>query len=342
MDKILYFGYVVLTSFKHRKKLLDFSRYYHTKYHKSVLFFLRESYSYYIKYSMHPLDYFYFDVYSNPSFDPQKYASTLFMYRYHKRLNDPKYTQYFFNKMLFHEKFRFLMGHDFINLSRVKETELRNWIISKDPDALMAKKMKSVGGFGVKKIYVGIQADQVYLNKRPLEKSFTYLRKFDMLEEFVVQHDLLNKLNPGCLNTVRVVTVLDNEQKAQLIGAVIRLGVNSDVDNFHSGGIAVNVNLETGKLEGNGFKLAPEDPNCFTEHPVTHVVFDGYQLPFWSKLLDTVQKACFVIPQVRTVGWDVAIRQNGISLIEGNHDWDKIIIEKALKRGIRKDLEKYL
>jgi len=80
----------------------------------------------------------------------------------------------------------------------------------------------------------------------------------------------------------------------------------------------------------------------FDRHPVTNIVFDGYQLPNWDILIEAVKNAALVIPEARTIGWDVAIIDSGVSLIEGNHDWDKIIIEKALKRGIREQLKSYI
>ncbi len=341
MDKVLYFGYVVLTSVKHRKKLLDFSQFLGKKHNKSPFYFLASAYFHYLKYSMHPLDYFYFNVFENQNFNPREYASTLFMYGFHKKLNSKKHIRFFQNKMLFHERFRDFMGHEYINLNDTNLTELKKWIQKKKPESLVLKEYKSVGGFGVKKIKISFSENEVFVNNSRLEEKFSYLRKFDLAEEFVQQHSLINKLNPSCLNTVRVVTVRPND-RVDIIGAVIRLGVNNDVDNFHSGGIAVNIDLSTGCLIGEGFKLAPSNPDRFHEHPVTKISLDGYCLPHWNQVLETVKKASFVVPEVRTVGWDVAITEKGVSLIEGNHDWDKIIIEKALKRGIRKDLEKYL
>lgn len=60
---------------------------------------------------MHPLDYFYFNVYENNKFNPTEQASTLSMYKFHNMLKDKKNTKYFFNKMLFHQKFKGYIGH---------------------------------------------------------------------------------------------------------------------------------------------------------------------------------------------------------------------------------------
>ncbi len=291
---------------------------------------------------MHPLDYFYFNVFKNEKFNPNDYANTMFMYRFHKKLNDKKYTKYFFNKMLFHQKFKEYMGHGYINLKKTNINELRKWIIDKKPDSLIIKKINSVGGFGVKRVRIKLKDNDVFIDNQTINDKFQFLQKFDLIEEFVVQHELINKINPSCLNTVRVATVLDKDNTVNILGAVIRFGVNNDVDNFHSGGIAVNINVLNGCLEGDGFRLAPSEPEFYPFHPTTNIKFDGYQLPHWPILINTIKKACYVIPQARTIGWDIAITPNGVSLIEGNHDWDKIIIEKALKRGIRKELEKYI
>lgn len=343
MDRFLYLGYVVLTSLKHSRKLFTYARFFSKKYKRPSIYFLILAYYHYIKFSMHPLDYFYFNVYGNNNFNPNEYASTLFMYRFHKKLNDKNYTKFFKNKILFNQRFREFMAHEFISLKHIRIPELKNWIIKRNSDFLILKKNKSVGGFGVKKIRIRTDGANIYIDKFSFEKRVNYLQKFDLVEEFVQQHELINRLNPSCLNTIRVVTVLNKDnKKVDIIGAVLRLGVNNDVDNFHSGGIAVNIDIETGCLVGEGFKLAPSNPEFYSEHPVTKVKFDKYCLPQWSTVLETVKKASHIIPQVRTVGWDVAITQSGVSLIEGNHDWDKIILEKALKRGIRKDLEKYL
>lgn len=341
-DRVLYFGYVLLTTFKHKKKLITYCRYYEQKYAKSYLFFLKEAYIYYIKYDMHPLDYFYYNVYDNKEFNTSEHANTLFMYCYHKIMNDRKSVKYFHNKMLFHYRFKNFMGHDFLALKDIDEIKLTEWILSHSAKKFIIKRMKSVGGFGVKKINTDIIDGKLYVNTKPLNAVIDYLRSFDMIEEFVEQHELLNRLNPSCLNTIRIVTVRDSQKKVNIIGATIRLGVNNDVDNFHSGGIAVNIDVQTGILNGYGFRLAPSDKVLFDQHPITNVKLNGYQLPNWDILKEVVRNAALVIPEARTIGWDIAITDSGVTLIEGNHDWDKIIIEKALKRGIRCQLESFI
>lgn len=342
MDKIRFFAYVALTSIKHWKKLISYSNFYKERYKRSAGYFLFMAYMHYLKYSMHPLDYFYSGAYWNKDFNPYEHANTLFMYRFHKNMNNRVFVKYFSDKRRFNKNFKVFMEHKCLELKNITIEELRDWIGSLESNHLMIKKANSVGGFGVKKLDVEKKEGIIHINKQTLKDAFRNLKKYDILEEFVVQHDKINNLNSSCLNTVRIVTIIDRLNKVDILGAVLRLGVNNDKDNFHSGGIAVNIDVNTGCLIGNGFKLAPSEPEFFPKHPTTQVVLDAYSLPHWELLIDTVKQASLVFPQARTIGWDVAITSNGVSLIEGNHDWNKMIMEKALKRGIRKELEAFL
>ncbi|MRT93439.1 sugar-transfer associated ATP-grasp domain-containing protein [Ancylomarina sp. 16SWW S1-10-2] len=342
MEKIRFFIYVVLSSLKHWKKLISYSRFYKQKYKRSVYYFFYMAWLHYLKFGMHPLDYFYADVYGNKEFDPREHANTFFMYKFHKKLNNRAFVKYFSDKRLFNKYFKAYMGHQNLNLKNITLKELEEWIENIKGEHLMIKKANSVGGFGVRKLDIKREKGLIYVNGKELKDAFHSLKKYDLLEEFVVQHEKFNRLNPSCLNTIRVVTIIDKYNKVNILGAVLRLGVNNDKDNFHSGGIAVNIDVDTGCLSGDGFKLAPSEPEFFTKHPTTQVVLDGYSLPHWDLLISTVKKASSIFPQARTIGWDVAITANEPTLIEGNHDWNKLIMEKAFKRGIRKELEAYL
>ena len=46
----------------------------------------------------------------------------------------------------------------------------------------------------------------------------------------------------------------------------------------------------------------------------------GFQIPNWNVLLQEVEEAAKLLPQCRFIGWDVAITEMGIELIEGNHN----------------------
>lgn len=48
---------------------------------------------------------------------------------------------------------------------------------------------------------------------------------------------------------------------------------------------------------------------------------EGQRVPRWSKLLNVAQKAHRFFPNVHTIGWDLAVTDDGIVLLEGNINW---------------------
>jgi hypothetical protein len=55
-----------------------------------------------------------------------------------------------------------------------------------------------------------------------------------------------------------------------------------------------------------------------------------------------VRKAAVLFPENRSIGWDIAITKDGPELIEGNHNWCKLLWQLPVKQGLKKDLEKNL
>ena len=53
----------------------------------------------------------------------------------------------------------------------------------------------------------------------------------------------------------------------------------------------------------------------------------GRKIPNWDKVCDGVKQAHAMLPGCRFIGWDVAITEDGIELIEGNHNPDYELLE---------------
>ena len=52
-------------------------------------------------------------------------------------------------------------------------------------------------------------------------------------------------------------------------------------------------------------------------------------------------KAASEMPENSSVGWDIAITENGPELIEGNHNWCKLLWQLPVKKGLKHVLDKY-
>ena len=120
----------------------------------------------------------------------------------------------------------------------------------------------------------------------------------------------------GGVNCIRVYTFL-HDGVFRFVDAKVSFGVGSDIVNATlDSSIFGIVDVETGIITSD---LANYNLDVFKEHPITHFVAKGTQLPMWREVLALAKKAAYVVPQVAYVGWDIALTEKGPVLIEGNH-----------------------
>ena len=102
----------------------------------------------------------------------------------------------------------------------------------------------------------------------------------------------------------------------QLAPVIMRIGRNgSFVDNAHAGGMFIAINPD-GTLHKTAFT---EFKDAFTEHPDTHLVFEGHQVENFDKVLEQARLIHAAVPQLGVVNWDFTIDQNEQPvLIEAN------------------------
>jgi hypothetical protein len=145
-----------------------------------------------------------------------------------------------------------------------------------------------------------------------------------LFQETIKQHPALNRINPSCLNTIRLDTFINRGGQIDIGSAYLRMSIcNSHVDNISSGGCQVTIGLQTGKLEKYGYSpILSVGVEIITEHPVTKTVFEDYSIPYFEQVKELVIKTARLMPGLRFIGWDVAIGESGPILIEGNSDYD--------------------
>lgn len=144
--------------------------------------------------------------------------------------------------------------------------------------------------------------------------------------DFVIQkrircHETIAKLYGGCVNTFRIITYRWKEEVIAL-PAIMRIGTGGGyVDNAHAGGMFIAVDND-GCLHRSAFTEFRDE---YIEHPDTHVVFEGYQIPLFSDVLEAAKKMHDALPQVGCVNWDFTINELGEPvLIEANINNGKI------------------
>lgn len=223
---------------------------------------------------------------------------------YSRAVNDRNYYKYLDDKILFLELFKDYIARDYLRL----DNNINNFkeFVKKHP-VFFVKTIDGIGGIGVNKIN-SAGKDLELLHQELLNK------KQILLEEPIIQHSELSKLFPHSVNTVRLVTVLKGD-KVVIVMRVLRIGNgNNAVDNFHSNGMFSFIDSD-----GTVTKPAIDvKKNIYETHPVTNTPIVGFKVPHFQMACDLVRTAALKIPQIGYIGWDIAIKENSIDLVEGN------------------------
>lgn len=251
-------------------------------------------------------DYLNYRLYNKSKEERKKYVSTKTENKFYEIVSPSAYKK------------RYTVKPDF--LADFKDYTKRDFIVPKDGnyqdflaflnkhDVFMSKPYDGLGGADVRKEYSkDIENKEAYFNKAIENRIF--------LEELVIQHPEMNKLCDKSVNTMRIMTFNDHGNPRILwMGLRVGNGINA-IDNFHAKGMAVNIDMKTGKLIGNAID---KDLNEYTEHPISHVKFDGFQIPCFEESTQMVLEASLRSDKILVVGWDVAISEKGPIIIEGN------------------------
>ncbi len=302
---------------------------------KSKLSLIFDSIYSVFKYNISLLEYFQFRFFEQDSINRKKWAGTGFMYEYQLKMNPVATRGILDNKTLFYQKYKPYFVHHVYNLGELKQ-DFSIWKalsnVSTKKIVLKTKDGKCGKGVLIKQ-FNEFESQQSLIN-------YMVANGFDLLEEFINQHHLLNQLSPSAVNTVRIFTQLDKNNQVIILGCRLRISVNSPVDNMAAGNIAAPIDEITGKINGVGVY---SDITKIEEefHPITKVQIIGFEIPYWKQIIELVNNAALLYPENRSIGWDVVITENGPGLLEGNHDWCKLVWQLPVKKGMKNVLEKY-
>ena len=245
-----------------------------------------------------------------------------------KAFNDPAYNYIFRNKTEFNTKFHDFIKRDFIDVNQSAKEDVLAFM--EKHSTFMAKPVVGTCGKGIEKISTH--------DYDSLDQVYEYLTQDDRryeLEEVIVQTKDVARIYPQSINTVRIVTIVDQDGVTHVICAYFRIGNGKYVDNFNSGGMVAPVDEETGIVLDCAID---KQKNLYEKHPATNEVIKGFQFPDWDKALDMVKAASKVVPQMRYIGWDVSFSDKGPVLVEGNeypgHDIYQLPEHTPNKKGI--------
>jgi len=153
-----------------------------------------------------------------------------------------------------------------------------------------------------------------------------------LVQERAKNHRAIEDLGNGALSTVRILTALDEEEKPEIIGAVLKMAVGRNVttDNVHAGAIAAPIDIEHGSLGQATYSGFDPRKAWIDRHPESGARITGRTLPMWDELRGLALKAHSAFGEWMIVGWDIAILENGPILVEGNCGADLDLIQRPL------------
>ncbi|MFN3754462.1 sugar-transfer associated ATP-grasp domain-containing protein [Flavobacterium sp.] len=286
-----------------------------------------------LKYNISILEYFQFRFFEKKSAERKKWAGTGFMYEYQKIMNPIGERNILDDKTLFHKMYAPFFKHKVYNLETL--------INDRSSVEEMLKGRKIVLKVSDGKCGVGIEFKDATSFTPDSLIAYMTLHKFDLVETYIEQHEDLMKLSPSAVNTVRIFTQLNEFNSVDIIGCRLRISINCTVDNMAAGNIAAPIHPDTGIVVGPGvYSDITKTPESI--HPVTQVPIEGFVVPFWEECVQLAKDAALMHPQNRSIGWDIVVTPDGPGLIEGNHDWCKLVWQLPVSQGLKDLLLKYV
>lgn len=287
-----------------------------------------------LRYNISILEYYQFRFFELGIEERKNWAGTGYMYEYQLQMNPKSERHILDDKTLFYKNYDEFFVHQVADLETLRNhKEVVQGLLSNQTGKIVLKVSDGKCGKGV---LIGQTSD--FTTEGLVE--FMEKESYELAEEFLIQHPDLQELSPSAVNTVRIFTQLDEEDEVDILGCRLRISVNSPVDNMAAGNMAAPIDEKTGIVTGPGVysDITKTDEAI---HPVTGVRIESFQVPFWKETLKMVKKAALKHPQNRSIGWDVVITENGPGLIEGNHDWCKLLWQLPVKKGLKPILENY-
>lgn len=261
----------------------------------------------YRAYGVSPNEYLLFEYWKKSPDERKKFITDLNRYEYYYWMNDPYIEKILFDKYKTWERYKNYMGRDMLKITSDSSDEDISDFIKQHAEVVL-KPLDLSRGEGIK----AYQYDGTNMSNLLAEIK---VHKKCILEELIVQSKEMECLHSQSVNTVRCPTVYTRDGGI-VFHPVLRMGRGgSFVDNAAAGGIIANIDSETGIVISDG---VDESGNHYQIHPDSKIKIKGFQIPKWRELLCFANKIASVMPEVRYVGWDMALTESGWVMIEGN------------------------
>lgn len=226
---------------------------------------------------------------------------------------------------LYANVFKHHMSVSFINSTFVKRNDIIKLIRDELPDKFVIKPCMGERGLFLN-IYTKTSTGIINqlgnsISEQEIYDSMMNHRRFDsfIVQERLKNHSYLLKVHPSqYLHTIRIITFINSAGQCIILHTHLDLATGQ---NFASqkGNLRIKISKNDGVLE-NGILIDKSNGGFkkVTKHPESGKNFKEFKLPFWNEILSLSNEAALNFLPWRTLGWDFAITEDGVKIIEAN------------------------
>ena len=226
------------------------------------------------------------------------------------------------NKITFNRLFDDFLGREWLDVRESSSEQVRDFVQRKGK--VMGKVPVSSSGHGVTRYLADGIDDWDAFRAELLEKDQ------QLLEEYITQHPVLAEICAATANTTRVTTFFDGTD-VHILSMAQKFGRGAASDQQTYGGFYTMLDHETGHSKGRGYD---SHDNVWERHPESHVSIPDFQVPNMDAIIDLVDRAARVVPEMQYIGWDIVVREHDAVIVEGN--WGAGVYEnKPSVTGVR-------
>ncbi len=181
-----------------------------------------------------------------------------------------------------------------------------------------------VEGFGA-----GCRVNGQKMAWHELEARLSRMDRY-LVSDYAQQAFYAQEIFPGSANSIRILTMHDEDGVPFIAAATHRFGSNGSsrpVDNWSAGGLSAGVDLESGELSAGVTSLEFSRMERHDHHPDTGTPIKGNTVANWDVIRAGIVEVAGKVPFLPYIGWDVVATDSGYLIIEGNKQSDVNLLQ---------------
>lgn len=226
---------------------------------------------------------------------------------FRKTYTDRRYICILMNKYIFSKVFSDFYGRRIFLARKVDEGKLS--LLAEKSGRVVYKPNCKGQGKGVCVLAANTEAERA--------ETLDYIRRNPdgIVEEYIIQHDDIARLNPGAVSIIRFYSVCAPSGSC-VFAPVLTTAISKEISNGCQDALTAMIDIRTGEVISD----AVDQNNLidYAAHPITGVPFKGLKIPYWDECIEMMRRAIPLAGKISNIGWDVAVTKDGPLIIEAN------------------------